>query len=340
MVQDYMKQFNEKGAYNISRREVLYDFKKNLVENNPLDLDFNSTIFFSTILQSFPVIRIDPALDSLIIDTKISEKSKLKIPYSAMFIDKVFKSSENKYILGICIYDIVFIEQWLKTNAITFENYRIKIDEENNLAIYNTEIGHLIPLVIEEDNNFSNDIQKIMLTFIEAEEISDRILYSCIQISIANALDLLRGKTIYKSDLPDILTNLDNSDDKELLKDVIRYVFNICFLINNQINTNPVSRQNDIRMVPYYPNAKSKRGDTNRFSVIKVFGETKKYVNKYNYERRKYNKHNLDAVLIKGHYRHLKSERYTKMRGKTIWIPPFVKGMDKELFQRIIKLKS
>lgn len=321
--------------------EALYNIKQSLVDfdEDTLDYGFSSTIFFSTVLNSSPIIRIDPALDPLIIDTNISEKSEVKIPYPAMFIDKVFKSGENKYILGIALYDVVFIETWLKNHTISFENYRIKIDEEDKLAIYDSDVGFLIPLQIEDDSMFSNEIEKMMFSFLEAEVKEDKISLSFILISIANALDLLKGKRLPESEISYDLTNLDNTDDKDLLKDVIRYVFNICFLVNNHVDkVHPATHKNDIRMVPYYPDAKSRRGNVNRYHTIKVFGEMKKYVDNYNRERRKYNKTDLDAVLVRGHWRHLQSERYIVKRGETIWIAPFIKGTDKELYKRVVRV--
>lgn len=336
--------FDEKSAYKLARAEALFDIEQNIGHMGTFDYGFFNTLLFSTVLQTFPIIRIDSALDALIVDTDISEKFTIKIPYSAMFIDKIFKSGDNKYILGIALYDVVVIENWLKTHNAEFENYRIKIDEEDNLAIYNSDIGRLIPIGIEDDSKFSNEMQKTMLSFVEAEveEVPHGIhtAYSFVTISVANALNLLQGKPMRKSGLSDELTNLDNTDDKDLLKDVIRYVFNVCFLINNHVNKErPASHKNDIRMIPYYPDAKAKRANVNRFSVIKVFGETKQYVDNYNRERRKYDKHNLGAVIVRGHWRLYKHPKYKNMQGKTQWIAPFIKGTNKELYRRIVNIE-
>lgn|GEM_PF-4808870 len=211
---------------------------------------------------------------------------------------------------------MVFLEKWLKTHTVSFEDYRLKIDEEDNFAIYNSEVGCLRPLIIEEASDFSDEMQKTMLAFfeVEIEKVSDvgngysgvHFVVNFVMVSFANALSFLRGEVLHKSktsdELSSLLSSLNGDDDRDLLKDAIRYVFNVCTLINNHINPEqPNSHKNDIRMVPYYPDKKSKRWKENRFSIIKVFGETKQYVDTYNRERRKYNKTSLDAVLVRGH---------------------------------------
>jgi len=363
----YLESFEKQDAYNLVRKVALKSLKKFFTANES-PYSFINTLSFSTVLQTASVVRVDPILDSIIIDTDISKKYEVKIPYPIMFIDKIFKSGNNRYIFGIGIYDVLFMQNLLRTHTVSFENYKIKIDKlENfemikiaeNLTLQNSGVECSIPVLKKMNEDFLNDMDKIFITFYEMEELNPSQYDSSAslflkKISVQQAIDLIHSKmklpfarkisSTFDDDYNVITTDeslIDfREDEKDLLEDVIRYVFNVCFLINNHIKTEcPSTHNNDFRMLPYYPNAKAKRANINRFSVIKVFGETRKYVDSYNHEHRKYTKHNIDSVLVRGHWRTFRHERYKEKLGKTIWIAPFLKGMDKELYRRIVKLE-
>lgn len=45
------------------------------------------------------------------------------------------------------------------------------------------------------------------------------------------------------------------------------------------------------------------------------------------------------AFWVRGHYRHLKSERFKNKQGQMIWIPPYIKG-NGELLDKVYEMKK
>lgn len=69
--------------------------------------------------------------------------------------------------------------------------------------------------------------------------------------------------------------------------------------------------------------------------LIRVTGKTARYLDAVRSIGKREFSH---AFWVRGHYRHLESDFYKDMKGKTIWVPPFIKG-DKELIEKVYEMK-
>jgi len=289
---------------------------------------------FHSVINRFNVLRVDSALDFCITDTQVTKETvvkNFKLPYNAFFVDKGFAINDSEFILGFAVCDSVFISEWMLSHKDWMQSL-LNRDEKCKDIDLEEMCTH-----IESDMTFFQDV-----------DVFDRIVLSIylMKMDYENDVHYISHLQVNFSAL---LKSLDPKLDSVLTekfigveKDILKYVYNICFLMNFRVRKEcSTPMQSDFRMTNYYPDGKAKRARDNRFSVIKVFGDTRKYVQQYNTQRRKYSE-NIDAVEVSGHYRHFYSERYRQeLRDKAqgIWIMPYIRGADKELYQRIIKLQ-
>jgi hypothetical protein len=125
----------------------------------------------------------------------------------------------------------------------------------------------------------------------------------------------------------------------KVLKEALKYACNVSNLITTRVNlNNPIDTKREVRLIPRYPDGKKTK--ERQFSTIRLFGELKKYMEDYNKEKRKYSNNEQKTVIVRGHWRFLQSERYTNKRNQHIWIIPYIRGMNKELHSRLIKLQE
>lgn len=312
----------EVSPYKLSKK-VITDVLNSLVNPENLMIDelvrrvqIGNAFAFKEILESFPVIRTAPELEPLISDTDVTKNSfkDFKMPYPALFLDKIFEVGNN-LILGIAVYDALEVSSYLKKN----------VSQDEVLEDLSEDVRNGF-LELERENG--NNYDRLIISFIVIEIDYDKGNFGQARFVTQTFTKILETKS---TEQPEI---------RLLLKEALDFVLNTCLLITNHINLKfPASHNSDFRLIPYYPNAKAKRAKSNRFSVLKVFGETKRDVDEYNRERRKYDKHSLEAVIVRGHWRHLESKRYKAKRGQAIWIPPFFKGKDRELYSRIVKVE-
>jgi hypothetical protein len=350
--------FNEKGAYNFMYKEMLRDIEGVLKKTKPVHSTFDQTILSSAVLRTAQVLKLDPAMDDMIAFTDLSElgltqantKFDFSAPYPLMFIDKVFRSGKNKYILGVFVYDIVHLEHLLKDNKnpVHFDKYKIKIDEEDNLCRYNSNIGFPIPIIMEEGHKFSDKKQKIIINFIVAEvDETKHVRYYFITSSVANILNIIHNNPLKENRvLPtEGCVPLEETDSTQILQDVLKYVSNIFYLIENHVNpANP--KHSDYRRIPYYLDDTSRRAVKSRFSTLKVFGisrqECEEFSNseevKVRKQRGDYHLRESIVITVREHWRQFKSERFTNMRGKRKKIKSYQKGKG-ELLPHIVKVK-
>lgn len=59
-------------------------------------------------------------------------------------------------------------------------------------------------------------------------------------------------------------------------------------------------------------------------NIIKITGVLKEYIDKLASDSKLW--HYGYSFWVRGHFKHWRSDRYKKMRGKRTWIPPFIKG--------------
>lgn len=286
-------------------------YKDNLKEYSNITAD---NVYLLLFLQSavqinrqYPILRVDSVLETLITDTK-PKTSHFRIPYSGCFIDKQFSVNDTS-IIGIYVYDLSKIVKYQALKAEQAGDKQVRSIYEavkNNPFFYNHETQ-----------------DSIYISFF----VSHKGNISCFSFPLAKIQK--RPKTVTCAEFDLIVTATD-------------YAKNACNLIVNHVDIDrPTNPKKDVRIIPYYPDQQSRQNkEKNRMSIIRVFGDLKDYTQAYNKAKRNRHSVNMDAELVRGHWRHLRSERFTVKRGETIWIPPFVRGMDKELFQRIIKLKA
>ena len=258
-----------------------------------------SIVACEKVLNKFPILMIDPALESLIEDT-VPDLKTLKLPYPGFFIDKKFPF-KGGYLMGIYVLDM---RSFIYTNLI-------------EMGISKAQVDRVIGKMSEMGRWRDDDHMFFLSMFIDETEVT--VVLS----------DILESTELIKT-LPKKIGALSQR--------AMFYAANICNLIATHVNLdNPLDARRDVRVIPFYGNIHRKSRPTG-FSTIRVFGNMKKYAQAYRRERRKYTQ-STESVIVRGHWRHLSHERYKNKRGETIWIPPFIRGMDKELHDRIIKVK-
>jgi hypothetical protein len=123
-----------------------------------------------------------------------------------------------------------------------------------------------------------------------------------------------------------------------VMKKAMFYGLNISNLISAYVDIDfPNNPKRDVRITNKYDN-NDKKHSKHTYSYIRVYGDLKRYTESYSKAKRRYT-HSDNSVMVRGHFRHYKSERYTTARGTTRWIPPYIKGADEQLRARIIKIK-
>lgn len=118
------------------------------------------------------------------------------------------------------------------------------------------------------------------------------------------------------------------------LMDYIRNFLNIMTVKDREVKiiervpskkkTNPASRH-------YDPIARNQ-------SYITVGGQLKKYL--YQYQEHQKRRGFKKSFVVRGHWRTFNSDYYKEKKGETIWVYPYVKGMDKELIQKFVTVKK
>ena len=283
-------------------------------EKNLMNL-FSGHSMFQFLLHTYPILRIDSVLESLIMDTKISKNSiaKFKMPYPGFFLDKIFEI-EDGFIMGVAMFEEIALITKLNKDGMPF------------LPEYIKEKKKLIDTLEETEGN---NHRSIFLNFFHVT--NKRVSY--VTTDVTNVLK--PPKHMYVKEFKDLCTTLS-----ELSQKALQFVLNVCILIINHVDLkNPTNSKRDVRVIPYYPNEDSRQQkQDNHISTIRVFGALKEYTKLYNKERRKHHNTNLDAVLVRGYYRYLGSERYTNKQGEYIWVYPYIRGIDKELYQKIINI--
>jgi hypothetical protein len=252
-------------------------------------------------LLKYPVLMIDPTLDNVIEDTN-PDLSDLRLPFPSFFIDKKFVY-EDGVIMGISV------EKQRETSYLTIleacEGDKKLADQKYQEFLKNPLINNEIP-----DISFHTvfvDLKKKDVIFIisGSDEVFDP-------------------------------TGLPN-EYHVMLKRILEYCLNVGNLIITKSDLqNPVNPKKEVRLIPRYNEYNKKSSEQSRFSIIRVFGTMREYVTSYNKARRQHGNKLEHGVLVRGHWRHLKAARYKEK--KVIWIAPFIRGMDKGLYSRLIKV--
>lgn len=279
------------------------------------------------ILKHFPILEIDPKLDESIRYTNQFIED-FRMPYPAFFINKSFKT-EAGIICGIYVYDRLEIFKLL------LEDLKEKNDEKE----YNY-IEYLKKNIIDEerlkeqpDYNIMHNIMIGCLILNNDNKVFGRkdSIYSLLNSSKIDISDELSASGLTKIEL-------SKNELRSLVKDQLKYAIGIANLITANIDLdNPENLKKDIRIIPV--NRDRQNRSKNR-SVIRVFGKLRKDLEKFNDEIRRRGSNNVDAYIVRGHWRHFRSDRYKNKQGETIWVMPFVKGNGRELVSRVIGIKE
>jgi hypothetical protein len=128
-----------------------------------------------------------------------------------------------------------------------------------------------------------------------------------------------------------------NVEKENIIMELRNYILNCIHLLNNP--------EPDIVKVSGIASKKKRRvkgGKTRDVSklersvtTVKVTGELRRYVSKYNSIR---NKRDFQkSFIVRGHWRHLSNKRFKEE--KSIWIKPYIKGSEGELIHKFINVK-
>ena len=286
----------------------------------------------SLILRQFPSLKIDSELDPLILDTK-PYIIDFKMPYPAFFVNKKFET-EKGTILGIYVYDK------LETTKLLLKMVLSRGPEHTKDPKYMKDVKMLQGEVHDLENDKANGVDithriKVMCPILNTtSQDSPLAFYACNLYSLGQSANMQCGKI-----KTEFLNRLCKHDAKIIFDHIMQYAINVANLLTSQVDlANPTNTKHDIRVYTDNTGVKKEDRRNNHNVVVKVFGDIKKYVDAYNTEKKRHYKMSMEACIVRGHYRHLQSERYKAKRGETIWIPPFYKGMDKELYSRIVKI--
>lgn len=116
----------------------------------------------------------------------------------------------------------------------------------------------------------------------------------------------------------------------------MRYTINlIYFLTNSQKDVKFISRKPSKRKME--PNSKTFDPYARPTTYVDIKGELKLYVDDYNKTRNKVDFKR--AFIVRGHWRTYRNDRYVNKQGESVWIAPYIKGENKEVLHRIIKVR-
>jgi hypothetical protein len=143
---------------------------------------------------------------------------------------------------------------------------------------------------------------------------------------------------IYNYTIEDIHSEKVDKLGVGVMKRAMFYALNVSNLISAYVDLEkPNDPKKDIRLTNKY-DPRDRERTKPKYSYIRVYGDLKKYSESYNKEKRRYTTSN-EAIIVRGHFRHYKSDRYKAVKGKTLWIPPYIKGSaNEELRRRLIKV--
>lgn len=251
-------------------------------------------------IKRLPILLIDDALTHLIEDTVPSTQG-LKLPYIGFFINKRF-DLRNGSIMGIFVSDrMKFFELYARSIGVPEDklmDYTAMMNAGNANTKYNSGITF--------SAIFVND-KELSVFFFDMKEATD-----------------------YMKDSP--------KESADVTQRILFYGANVANVITTHVNlSNPIDVKRDVRIVPDRRHAKTAKIKRD-YSIIRVFGEMKKYTASYNTQRRRIKSN--DSTLVRGHWRYLKSPRYKNKQFQLIWIAPYIKGVAEELRQRLIKLQE
>lgn len=279
----------------------------NLEEINPDHIQvYASMAFLQKILETYPVIVLDSAIESLV-ENSVPNLEDIKVPYPAFFVNKTFEI-EDGYLMGMCVLDLRrFFHDYLISTGRTEEFIK----------------EHMDKMLDEYGMAYKNSQMSFLFVFMGAENCYIAIIGT--------------------EELQTMCDSFKKQDIGRVVKKAMLYAANVSNLITTNVDLkNPLNPKRDIRIVPHYKNVDednlSKEKKEKRFGIIRAFGVYKQYAQDFEKEKRKYNISGSEPILVRGHFRNFKSLRYTHKRGQTIWILPFIKGMNKELHSRIMKL--
>lgn len=286
---------------------VLKDKSERTEDENRFSKVVASLVTVEKVLDKYPVLMLEPVLENLIEDTT-SDLKNLKLPYPGFFINKKFKLKSG-YLMGIYVVEM---RQFLYEGLMEITPSKKQARELTELVCGSTGVEKNKPSMF------------FMTIYAEADKF-----------------------TVILSDLREVSEGLIDTPKKirQVTQQAMFYAANVANLITFHVDlNNPVNPKKDVRIIPFYPRGKPhpKKGKEKKespYSIIRVFGNLKKYAEDYDKEKKKRAYTNsAESFIVRGHWRYLSHERYKAARFKTIWVPPFVKGMDKELHSRIIKL--
>jgi hypothetical protein len=257
------------------------------------------------ILSKFPIIVLDPTVEELILDT-VPDMKNIKVPYPGFFINKRFPLTDGEMV-GIFVADMTtFIQLDLREAGYTKEGAKAAMK------------------LIANSPGVDGDVPVISFMYLHVKKDSVDIIMS-------------------GSD--EIFEPMKGLDKKvfSVMQKAMFYSVNVSNLISNHTDLkNPQNPRKDVRLVPHYKAAENKKEvdkRDKRFQIIRVFGDLKEYTQSYQKAKRKLPAKNQEASLVKGHLRTFKHERFVNVIGTSKWILPYIKGMDKTLYNKIVQIK-
>jgi hypothetical protein len=257
------------------------------------------------ILAYYPIVQLDPAVEELIEDT-IPNLKDIKVPYPGYFINKRFPMEDGQ-VIGIFVADMsTFILNDLMEAGYTKEGAKQAMQ------------------LIANSPGVDGDIP--VISFMYVHVMDDKV-------------------EIIMSGSDEIFEPMKGIDKKvfAVMQKAMIYSVNVSNLIVSHSDLkNPQNPKKDVRLIPHYKGAENKKEvekRDKRFQIIRVFGNLKQYTQSYEKAKRKIPAKNKEASIVKGHWRTFKHERFVNKLGETIWIPPFIRGMDKGLFNKIVQIK-
>jgi hypothetical protein len=301
---DYVKKKMEDGILTITTNDEQFT-----IDRLP-NVMVGVTIIVGEVMHRCPVLLVDKTLETLITDTK-PQTSQINMPYTGFFINKKFECEDGGCIMGIYVADLSEIP----SNAfLESKSLRCK----SNPAM-----------------SKSKSIQeRIALFFVHLDKSSISFIMTDVDDVLKNSRNIRScsdGKRVVSTTI------------RKTMHEAMEYALNVASLITNHTDLkNPRNPKRDVQLHPYYPDEASRRQkDNNRMSIIRVFGALKEYTREYNKAKlRHHNNYNTYGWVVRGHWRHFNSDRFRQKKGKMVWIPPYVKGMGKELYQKVIKLTA
>jgi hypothetical protein len=233
------------------------------------------------------------------IEDTTTDVLKTKMPFPAFFLAKRFPHKEG-YIMGIYAVDMEkFAEYSLLSDGLSKKEARKEV----------FQIYHDYPY----EDRFP--LVELFAVYVDKKNVH-----------------------VFRYSVEEIHTEKEDKLGISIMKRAMFYALNVANLISSSVNLeNPNDPKRDVRITNKY-DPKDRERTKPKYSYIRVFGNTKKYSESYNKAKRKYIHSNI-PIVVRGHFRHYKSDRYKAVRGKTLWIPPYIKGaVDEKLRNRLIKV--